>query len=120
LHTAEQVAKDIQNALACLAPGGAIVLHDCNPETEFEQRDIPEYDGVGVWLGTVWKAFARLRMTRPDLAMRMIDTDFGCGIIEKANRSQKCFPLRENIDYPFFVKNREALMNVIPPEEFKP
>jgi hypothetical protein len=118
LHTAEQVAKDIDNALSCLAPGGAIILHDCNPETEFEQRDIPEYDGKGVWVGTVWKTFARLRMTRPDLAMRMIDTDFGCGIIERGQ--QECFPMRENIDYSFFVQNREKLMNVIPPEEFKP
>jgi hypothetical protein len=118
LHTAEQVAKDIDNALKCLAPGGAIVLHDCNPETNFEQRDIPEYDGKGIWVGTVWKAFARMRMTRPDLSMRMIDADFGCGIIERGR--QECFPLRENIDYPFFVQNREALMNVVAPEEFRP
>jgi hypothetical protein len=28
---AHQLARDIDNALAVLAPGGTIVLHDCHP-----------------------------------------------------------------------------------------
>lgn len=117
LHTAEQVARDIEHALARLNPGGVIVLHDCNPETEYEQRDTVTYDGDGVWVGTVWKTFAALRMTRPDLRMAVVDTDFGVGIIERG--MQKLFP-KAKIDYPFFVKNRVRLMNVIEPEEFEP
>lgn len=115
LHTAEQVEKDILNALSRLNPGGAIVVHDCGPETEWEQRDIADYDGNGVWVGTVWKTFAKLRMTRSDLRMAVIDTDYGCGIIERG--LQETFPEHE-ITYPFFVKNRKQLMNVIEPEDY--
>lgn len=31
LHPADQVEKDISSALACLAPGGAVVIHNCFP-----------------------------------------------------------------------------------------
>lgn len=115
LHTAEQVEKDIENALKRLNPGGIIVCHDCNPETEHEQRPSEEYDGNGIWVGTVWRAFAKLRMTRPDLRMVVVDTDFGCGLIEPGE--QNTYP-EHKLTYPFYVQNRKELMNVIDPEEF--
>lgn len=115
LHTEEQVLKDIDNALLHLAEGGTIIVHDCNPETENEQRDLSAYDQKGVWVGMVWRGFARLRMTRPDLYMAMIDADFGCGVIRRGR--QECFPENE-LSFPFFVQNRKALMNTIEPEDF--
>jgi predicted O-methyltransferase YrrM len=38
LHIEEQVEKDIKNSLAILAANGTIVVHDCNPPTEWHQR----------------------------------------------------------------------------------
>jgi hypothetical protein len=115
LHTEAQAYRDACNALQWLSPGGTIVMHDCNPETAHEQRDTVDYDGKGVWVGTTWRAFARLRMERPDLNMVMVDSDFGCGIIRKGE--QKTYTKTE-LTYPYFVQNRRRLMNVLDPEDF--
>ena len=48
LHHADQVFRDVQNALLHLADGGAIVMHDCNPQSEAAQR-VPRE--VRVWNG---------------------------------------------------------------------
>lgn len=39
LHLAEQVDRDITNALEYLTDDGFIVLHDCNPPTEWHARE---------------------------------------------------------------------------------
>lgn len=128
LHLAQQVLRDVENALACLSPGGTVVCHDCNPETVFEQRYIPEYDGQGIWTGTVWQAWALLRMTRPDLTMAVIDTDFGVGVIRKGRQEVYRPPadlaglaeLREGFprDYRLLVRDRKRLLPLLPAEEF--
>lgn len=116
LHTAEQVSVDIDNALAHLARGGAIVCHDMQPETEWEQRDLPGgYDGRGMWLGTCWRAWAALRMKRPDLSMRVVDVDCGCGIIERGR--QDCYPLTP-ISWPLYVRDRARLLNTVSARAF--
>ena len=38
LHIADQVERDIVNSLAALAPGGMVVLHDCNPKSRKAAR----------------------------------------------------------------------------------
>ena len=39
LHLEEQVAKDISHSLQHLSEQGFIIIHDCNPPTEFHQRE---------------------------------------------------------------------------------
>lgn len=78
LHEARQVLQDVGNALASLAPGGVIVLHDCNPLTEEAQRVPPA--AKGVWNGDVWKAVVELR-TRTDLDVAVGAFDHGCGVV---------------------------------------
>ncbi len=58
LHEAEQVKRDIANSLRWLAPGGKIVMHDCNPTTEIMQK-VPRE--VKEWTGDVWKALVSYR-----------------------------------------------------------
>src|SRR6185436_4465665 len=79
LHIADQVERDVLNCLDNLADGGTVVLHDCNPLTEDAQTD--DYDGKKHWNGTVWKAWLKLRATRADFAMWVLDIDEGCGVI---------------------------------------
>jgi hypothetical protein len=120
LHLAEQVERDIVNGLAHLSPGGYIVVHDCNPPTEDAQTD--DYDGKKDWNGTVWKAWAKLRATRPDLSMWVVDADQGCGVIRRGR--QTCFPLPKELHdasrlaYGYLVEHRQALLNLISVQDF--
>lgn len=124
LHVEAQVDRDVENALAHLAPGGTIVLHDVSPESEWEQQDLAEYDGIGAWTGTVWKSWAKLRLSRPDLEMQVVDIDHGVGVIRRG--SQVCFqePSTLNLEpgtflaWPFYFRHRAELLNLVLPEDF--
>ena len=117
-HLADQVERDVANSLDRLAPGGAIVLHDCNPLTERAQLET--YDHVSHWNGTVWKAWVKLRSTRPDLSMVVVDIDHGCGVIRRG--SQQPFPLdvaADKLDYGFLQSHRRDALNLIGPVDFQ-
>jgi hypothetical protein len=84
LHIEQQVDKDIYNCLRFLLPNGYIVMHDCNPPTEFHQRESYEVNGkYPPWNGTVWKSFAKLRINNSNLDLCCVDCDWGVGIIKK-------------------------------------
>ncbi len=119
LHIADQVERDVESSLRHLSDGGCIVLHDCNPLTEAAQ--IETYIPGAHWNGTVWKAWAKLRATRPDLVMWMIDIDEGCGVIRRG--SQTCFSPwsardYDAVTYDYLVANRRELLNVVSVAEF--
>lgn len=82
LHECSQAFRDVMNALKVLNPGGVIVMHDCHPQNREMQE---EYRGQYFWTGDVWKAFVALRATL-DYEMYVIDEDFGCGIIDTAEK----------------------------------
>lgn len=112
LHLEKQVDKDIKECLKILSNNGFIILHDCNPPTEFHQRENYEVDGkFPSWNGTVWKSFAKLRIMRDDLNLCCVDCDWGVGIIRK--KKQLNFELNENLDFKFLNKNRTKLLNLI-------
>ena len=79
LHLEYQVDKDIEGSLKFLSKDGFIILHDCNPPTEFQQRENYEVDGkFPPWNGTVWKSFAKLRMTNSNLMMCCVPSTNTC------------------------------------------
>ncbi len=108
LHHADQAEKDILNSLKFLNKNGTIVAHDCNPKDESWQT-IPS--SVPTWTGDVWKAWVKLRATRPDLKMYVIDIDFGCGIIRKG--TQETIHIPEELTYRLLVENREEYLNLV-------
>lgn len=122
LHLAEQVDKDIQNALKYIKDDGFIVLHDCNPPSEWHARESYNYLNTpahGYWNGTTWKAFLKWRFS-PLVKSCCIDSDWGVGILSKT------FQIGENIDpvNPFFEydildQNRKEQLNLIDFETFK-
>ena len=117
LHLAEQVEKDIDNALAHLSDAGFIVMHDCNPPTEFHQREVYKVDGkFPPWNGTTWKAFAKKRMQDKGLEMAVVNTDWGVGLIRRG--AQKLFPMSEILDWNLLDDNRTQLLNLISVEQF--
>ena len=121
LHTMEQVDKDIVNSLDCLNPGGTIVLHDCLPISERAANQDTN--------GTAWMSVAKLRLSRSDLYVRVVDADHGCGIVQKSDEPQPLFTIPEffmgqddwhvnDLTYDFLATHRNQLMNVITQEQF--
>ena len=115
LHLEHQVDKDIINSLDVLSENGTIVMHDCNPVSEGAQ--VEEYIDGAKWNGTVWKSFAKLRMSRDDLDMVVVDTDHGCGVIRRGSQSVFSDNIEE-LNYKFLEKNRKDLLNLISVDEF--
>ena len=79
LHLAAQVDLDISNAFKFLKPDGFVVLHDCNPPTEWHAREDYYFNmtpAKGYWNGTTWKAFVKWR-SNSEVQSCCIDTDWG-------------------------------------------
>ena len=112
LHHSNQVLKDIENSLNHLSDNGTIVCHDCLPTTEkMQEKD----DHGGEWTGDVWKAIAELRVERIDLDIKVVDTDYGCGIIRKGTNIP--YITNENYKtYTYYSNNKNDLLNVISTE----
>jgi hypothetical protein len=113
LHLAQQVIKDVYNSLDHLSPNGFIIMHDCNPPNVWRQRENYSIDGINYpWNGTTWKAYYALRITRPDLTMAVIDTDYGVGVVRRG--SQMLAPADNTFyDYNMFDSNRNEYLNLI-------
>lgn len=114
LHHSEQVDKDIVNSLACLSEGGTIVMHDCNPTTEVMQRT-PDHGGE--WTGDVWKSVYKIRQ-RPDLFVQVVNTDYGCGIVQRGEQEVIDFGDVE-LTYEFLDNNRGKILNLVDPNQWK-
>ena len=122
LHTAEQVYKDILNSLYFIQPNGFIVLHDCNPPTEWHARETYAYEispAMNYWNGTTWKGYVKaLEIT--GISGYCIDTDWGVGILSKSID----FGQSEKIANPFyefavFDADRKQQLNLISIERFE-
>ena len=115
LHHSDQVLKDVNNALEHLNDRGTIICHDCLPTTEkMQERE----DHGGEWTGDVWKAIAELRVERIDLDIKVVDTDYGCGIIRMGS-NVPYEPLTENYKtYAYYNLHKYRMLNVISPEQF--
>jgi len=119
LHLEKQVNRDIQNSLDVLTPNGAIVIHDCLPPTKEHASD-PRTRKIN-WNGTVYKSIIHLRYNRPDLFIRTVDTDWGCGIVKKSKTQQ---PLYNKVDieiaksWEYFSQHKHELLNIISVGDF--
>jgi len=122
LHLAEQVDRDIENALKYIKDDGFVVLHDCNPPSEWHARE--NYNFIHTpaeeyWNGTTWKAFLKWRFNQ-NINSCCIDSDWGVGIISK-NQKIGNYISNEN---PFFEfkdldQNRKHYLNLIDFSDFK-
>jgi hypothetical protein len=115
MHLYEYVYKDIQNSLNCLNIDGRIILHDCNPILEYHQRPFEEYDGTGIWNGTVWKAFVKYR-SHKNLEMITVNTDHGIGCI-KRGQQETIDVSEEDLNWNNFAQNRNLWLNLKPLSE---
>ncbi|TDY64768.1 methyltransferase family protein [Algibacter lectus] len=122
LHLAEQVERDIENALKFLNDDGFIVLHDCNPPTEFHASETYEYrlsPSKDFWNGTTWKAFFKYRQN-PNLFSCCIDTDWGVGIISRSKNIGEPTKIKNAyFEYKVFSSNRKESLNLMSFNDFK-
>jgi len=116
LHHADQVQRDIENSLLVLNEGGTIVVHDCNPTSEDMQR-VPRI--TKEWTGNGWIGWVALRMTRPDLDMKVVNTDYGCGVIRVGKQKVLevgCAPCTKK--YKSFAANKRTWLPLIEVKDF--
>ena len=111
LHYADQVYKDLKNALESLNPGGRIVVDDLNPGNK-EMQKVPRM--TKQWTGDCWMGWVEFR----------IDYDFqafvippGVGVINPSKRKEYFF-ISLDINYNNFDKNRKEWLNIITVDEF--
>jgi hypothetical protein len=115
LHHSNQVLKDIDNSLKHLNENGTIVCHDCLPTTERMQE---RYDHGGEWTGDVWKAIAQLRKESTNLDIKVVDTDYGCGIIRRGVNIPFEVYNDDYLAYEYFQFFKNDMMNVITINQF--
>ena len=115
-HLADQVARDIENALFYLSDDGFVVMHDCNPPTEFHASENYNYrlsPSGGSWNGTTWKAFINARK-RTDISGCCIDSDWGIGIISKSKSLGSPNSIQnEFYEHNIFDRNRYESLNLM-------
>lgn len=114
LHHAEQCERDIINSLAILNEGGTIICHDMSPVHEAHTR-VPRV--TKNWNGDVFKTWLKLRQSRVDLSMLVVDIDWGCGIIQRG--SQQLLKVSEAIKFDSLMKNKKQWLNLFTVEEFE-
>jgi hypothetical protein len=122
LHLAEQVNRDIKNSMDYIKDDGFIVLHDCNPPTEWHSREEYKYTispAKSYWNGTTWKAFLKWRFNS-SIKSCCIDTDWGIGILSKKRPIGQSIK-ETNLFYEFntLEKNRIEYLNLIDFEKLK-
>lgn len=114
LNEEKQVLRDIHNSLRHLARDGSILVHACNPNAGYNH--LPKCS-MQKWFGTTWKAWARLRCSRNDLQMSVLDTGRGLGIIRRG--TQKTFPEKiKNLDCEYLTAHQSQLLNLVPVEQY--
>lgn len=122
LHLANQVERDIFNALNHIKDDGFIIMHDCNPPTEFHAAENYYYrlsPSKDFWNGTTWKAFFKYRQLK-DIFSCCIDTDWGIGIICKhKNLGYPTKTVNPFFEYYIFNENRKDSLNLISFDDFQ-
>ena len=122
LHLAEQVERDIKNALDFIADDGFIVLHDCNPPTAWHGREKYHFHltpALDYWNGTTWKGFMKARFNA-SVNSCCIDTDWGVGILSKTQTiGSSIEPTNLYYEYDIFDKNRKEHLNLMSFDELK-
>ena len=116
LHLAEQVDKDVTNALHYIKEDGFVVLHDCNPPTEWHSREHYRYFNTpahGAWNGTTWKAFLKWR-SNAVINSCCIDSDWGVGILSKTQPIGKSIkPTNPFYEFNVLDSNRKTYLNLL-------
>src|ERR1700722_11416255 len=131
-HGYECSYRDLEIVLSLVSPHGVVVVHDCSPPTQDVCGPSPRQRR---WCGCTYCAYIDFVFALPELSYYTVDTDFGCGVIQKAPAAQGT-PVRKpdavvdlseswraarNRDadmYSFFDQHRRDLLNLVSVRQF--
>lgn len=107
-HTAEQVRKDISNALKCSPK--VVILHDTLPPDEAHQI-VPRQQKQ--WCGDVWRAVVGFHKEYPDVKFETYKSDYGLTCIyPEGKKVRKHFEDTET-SWEYFKKNAKKFLNIV-------
>src|ERR1700688_325869 len=126
-HEYESSLRDMQVALNLLTDIGSIVIHDCYPQTDdiISPQFVP-----GPWCGVTFIAFVDFVAQNDGLEYRTIDTDFGCGVVQKSRKpsdTNRPFVFRDSWNsvrndpkaaFQFMQKHRDLLLRLYSVDRF--
>lgn len=108
LHHADQVRKDIINAMKCNAK--AIIIHDTIPHSK-EMQEVPRIQKE--WAGDVWRAVVGFIESYPDVNVETYRSDYGLSVIyPEGKKLRKHFENME-MTYEVFKENEVELLNIV-------
>ena len=127
-HTYTSSLRDIVFGLHLIKDDGVLLIHDCNPPNAACAEPVFR---SGEWSGVTFAAYLDIVLFTRGIYYVTVDTDYGCGIISKADRLADVFgsgsdaslasPWREvdlSEKYAFFDENRSRLLRLISTDEF--
>lgn len=122
LHKADQVQRDICNSLQYLSSTGFILVHDCNPPSEWHARSDFKFKFTPArnrWNGTVWKAMCKVRQNTA-LSSCVVDSDWGIGVISKQTIfSPPAKKIDEFFEFDYFEENKKELLGLVGWSDFQ-
>lgn len=108
LHHADQVRKDIINAMKCNAK--AVVIHDTLPKTK-EMQEVPRIQKE--WTGDVWRAVVGFIESYPDVNVVTYRADYGLSVIYPEGKKIRKHLENMEMTYEEFKENEVELLNII-------
>lgn len=108
LHHADQVRKDIINAMKCNPK--AIILHDTMPHSKAMQ-EVPRT--TKEWTGDCWKAAVGFHQSYPDVRFETYRSDYGLSVFYPEGKKVKKHFEKIDLTYEEFKENEVELLCVI-------
>jgi hypothetical protein len=120
MQTKEQALKDVPNAIQRLNEGGFVLLHCTDPRHECLTVSYEEYLRVGgCWLGTVYKAFMKLKSELPDWSCFVVGGGWGTGVFTQRKILKNDFIKHaEDLPWKRYIRNRRMLLQWTPFDEY--
>lgn len=117
-HSFDQQSRDVIHSLERLTPNGTVLVHDACPPHEWMvgEKQVKYVE----WSGDAYKVVVQMRMTRPDLSIRTVDTDLGCALIrnEPSQIPLLTGDFEQLCDWTYFQAHRREILNMITTDEF--
>lgn len=108
LHYADQVRKDISNALKCNAK--VVIVHDTIPHSKEMQK---QSRTTKEWTGDVWRAVVGFIESYPDVKAFTCRADYGLTVIYPEGKKVKKHFENKEMTYEEFKANEVELLNII-------